>query len=601
MYKILKFIKFCLNKLPLFVLYVFGQGIGWFIYLHPKKRRTAFVNVKLAFPEKTSAQVQNIVRRSFRNLGLSIIETFLSPKFVKYVNIDSLKDLDLTNAVLVGVHGGSWELYNFALSSKANFAVLAKRQKNKVLDKFLNEIRANQSLEVCFTLKELLRYMKKGYVVGMVVDHGAEDNAIYVELFSHLVPTPRGAVYVARKLERTIYPCYGVREHGFSHKIITGDPIVCNNKTDMEILNELHLFYERVITQYPAEYLWSHKRFKRKKDKIIAILSDNKKGHEKQSLAFVSYIFEYLKDVKYKVIHVRYKFPFMRMLAEALAFIFGENSIFSDKCLSLLLKKDSALELRTTFADIVVSTGSFVAPVTKLFSTSIRSKSVSILRPNILTRKFDAVIVPEHDRVTGDNIVVIKGALTYPRDLEDKAQKCRDKFNLKEHKRFSVFIGGPLFDKETYIRNVSRFMDKVKHFALDSGYRVLISTSRRTPPEIDELISEKMEYAEGVEVIIYANRENHDFVFDGFIALSDFVLVSAESISMISEIIALEKPCAAVRFERMDGKHKIFLNSIENTIEIIDNPYNLHKIRMVDSGIMEYNRTELAKLLKRLG
>ncbi|UCD15349.1 MAG: hypothetical protein JSV34_06450, partial [Candidatus Omnitrophota bacterium] len=191
MYKLVKILRNTLRKAPLGVPLLLGEALGLIFYLNGRKRRTAFKNIKMAFPQKTRGQIQKIMRASFRNLGLSIIEMLIAPRLSNYVEIKGKENVSKEEGgILVGIHEGNYELFNTVFTRDFKLAVLARKQKNKNFDNLLNESRQECNISVCFSLKNLIRHLKNNEIIGLIVDHGAEDNAQLVEFFSQLVPTP---------------------------------------------------------------------------------------------------------------------------------------------------------------------------------------------------------------------------------------------------------------------------------------------------------------------------------------------------------------------------------------------------------------------------
>ncbi|MCM8819625.1 MAG: hypothetical protein NC925_02405, partial [Candidatus Omnitrophica bacterium] len=141
MYKLARNLQKIFLKLPLIVLYFFGILCGLFLYYFDRKKRTiAFKNIKMAFPEKSNEELQFILRKSFINFSLSIIEAFIAKKIFKFVTIYGIQNIKEAG-ILIGIHAGSWELYNWLLAHKIKYVMFANRQPNKNLDKFLNENR----------------------------------------------------------------------------------------------------------------------------------------------------------------------------------------------------------------------------------------------------------------------------------------------------------------------------------------------------------------------------------------------------------------------------------------------------------------------------
>ena len=599
MYNTAKIIQKILSKTPLFLIFFLGKIIGIFLYLNRKKREIAYKNIKSVFPTKTNREINKIVRQSFQGLGLGVLESLIAYRIFPYVELKGTENIAKDGGILVAIHEGSWELYNFFIAKDLKYKMFAKEQKKKSLDLFLTELRKKYSLDLCFSLKDALYSLRDNYLIGLVIDHGAEDNALFVDFFSHSVPTPKGAVYLARKLNKKIYPCFGYRKSGFSHTIEIGKPIEPGSKTDHELLRELNGIYENYLTKYPWEYLWYYKRFKRKKDMDVLILSDGKAGHLKQSQAFLSFFKEEDFKIRFQIIEIKTKSSMQRFMSEVIALLSGKY-LLGCSLLRFFLDQDTSKKLQEIYADIVVSTGSIVAPVNHIVSSMIGAKSVVILRPNTPLRKFDLCVIPAHDRIDAKNAVIIKGALSYPLDTKEKSQKCKDFFKLDATKKISVFLGGYLSNEKAYLDNLKLFLQKLKTFASKNNYKILFSTSRRSQKSIEECIENELKTFHNIEAVVIPSRTNYDFVFEGFINLSEIVFISGESISMISETLALKKPCVCLVLEKYIDKHNVFLESIKKDVNFLDNPYNISEIKPITSPVFEENRKIVREAIRRL-
>jgi len=479
---------------------------------------------------------------------------------------------------------------------KYKYTVLGKPQKHEGLDRFLNELREKSGIHVCFSLKELVTCIKNNYVIGIVVDQGAEKGALDIEFFSHLVPTPQGAFYLAKKFDKKIYPTFSHRDKGFYQTLELGEPIDPINKDAKEVLTEINKFYQNFLEKYPWEYNWYYKRFKHKKDKSILVLSDGKAGHTKQSIALSGFLRENIRYGKIKVIEVKYRHKFVRFLADFCAFFSGRNCQGCGKCLFFMVSKETREELDRVCPDFVISTGSAMAPVNKLFSSYIGARSIVILRPNIPLGKFDLAIIPEHDKISADNVVSIKGAIFYPENIDKKINKCRDLFKLNgDNKRVAFFIGGPLGNGKEFLKNLPLFVAEIKKFCLTNKFKILISTSRRTPHNIEKYLEQEFTNFPNIEALVIANRNNYDFVFEGFCLLAEVIFITSESISMLTEAASLGKACVSVSLEKEDIKHRDFLLSMKNEFVFLKKPYSIKEADLRPSSIFQKNKIVLEK------
>jgi len=70
---------------------------------------------------------------------------------------------------------------------------------------------------------------------------------------------------------------------------------------------------------------------------------------------------------------------------------------------------------------------------------------------------------------------------------------------------------------------------------------ILLTTSRRTPGEIEQIILKGLKNFERCSLCIIANQRNIPEAVGGILGLSDLVIVSGESISMVSEALSSGK------------------------------------------------------------
>lgn len=585
--------------LPLPLNYVIGRLLGLLFYFNSKTRTNALVNIKLCFPEKNFSWIKRVAQASFNNLGLSIVETLISPRLKDNIEI-SCDHLPSKEVILVGIHQGSWEIYNYYFAKKVPFCVLIKQQKVTVFSDFINYIRKLENMHITSSMKTFINYIKAGYAVGMVVDHGLKKGATFLNFFNHYVPTPQGAVMLAKKFNLPLYPCFGYRVKKFKHRVIVHNPLFVEERNPYDILQELNNIYERDLKNFPFNYLWHYKRFKRRKDIDVVFFDDNKIGHRKQGQSLLALIRQLNPYARLETVKINYKGKYARLVCEVLSLLAPKDCFSWQKFFKLFLTRDSYEKITKIRADISINVGSYLAPLNVLFSLTQKTKAISILRPNTSYRKFSLIILPEHDRIEADNIVKIKGAFFEPSDISSKIKAVKEFFHIKESKKISLFVGGPLLDREEYFSSLKVFVEKLKRFILNDNFSLLLSTSRRTPPEIDDYLHKTFSNFPLLEAACFPNKKNYDFVFEGFTGLSDIVLVTADSISMISEILTLRKVCLPVVLEKLEGKHKLFLQSLSSDIDIIREPFQIKVSKTKIPCIYKENKDIIRQALVKL-
>ncbi|OQX80789.1 MAG: hypothetical protein B6D56_04175 [Candidatus Omnitrophica bacterium 4484_70.1] len=598
MYFLCKFIDILLHCLPLRVSLGIGKLLGLFFYLNPKKKRVGLINLKQAFPAKDFSQLLLILKRSYLSLGKNIIETFIIDKILKDVEL-KIKEEPQEGDIIVGVHEGSWELYNSVLASYFKFAILAERQKNKELDRFLNKKRIHSKLKVCFSLKELIKCLKNGYSTGMVIDQGMEKNAKIVSFFDQLVPTAGGAIFLAKRFKKRIFPVFGYRKNN-KHCIIIEKPLDCNNLGEEEALIYLNKVFEKYLSLYPHEYFWGYKRFKRKKSLSLLILHEGRLSHLKYSLALLNTFKKSDYKIKEEIVEIEYRNFLSRPFSEIFSFFSGNFCLGCGRCLNLLLKKELVDKLRRRHFDIIIGTASKTAPFVLLLAHFFGAKSCIILKPNLIPSKFNLVILPEHDRRKGKNIINIKGALSFFPDLDKKWQEGKAFFKLSKERKLAFFLGNALTNQDIFNKNLKIFIKRLKEFSQDR-FKILVTSSFRTSQEAEKILEKEFEEFANKEILVLVKRKNWDFVVPTFLKESEIVFVSADSISMISESLYLNKLTVAVVLENLPHKHKRFIDSLrEEYLNVIDFPYSDFSFKKPKKSLRLYNDGKLKEAFSRL-
>lgn len=595
-----KLIQKILNKLPFWGIKILAVVIAFFLSFNLRRKKKAYYNLKTAFPEKSYREISVILKKNYLNFALSLLEFLIPARFYPYIELDGADKLKQPG-ICAGIHAGSWELVNFYFAQSYKFVILANRQKSRKFDFFLNNLRRQENLKVVFGLKHFVKSLKQNYWGGLVVDHGAEKNALICEFFGQMVPMPAGAVFLAEKLKKHIYIFFPLRLGFFNHKIKLLAVIEPGLRGKQELVSYINKLYQKELTFNPQQYLWWHKLFKHKQNRKVLILDDKRPGHFKQSNALFMILAEQKEyQLEKKVVLVKYRNRLARILANIYASFcpfFWPKAFFG---LGLFLTKDSFQQLSTEFFDIVISTGNLTAPINKIVSSSLGARSASILHTNLPPSKFDLAVIPEHDRLYLSQAVKIRGALTYPLDLEKKKAACSNFFKFTSDKKIAFFLGGPSFDSQEFKRKLTYFLKQLKSFSLHKGYKLLVSTSLRTPVFAENEIKKQLNGFNNLEALVIARESNYNFVFDGFVLHADLVFCSSESVSMLTEIASLQKPCICTFLESLDDKRKVFLDSLKNDLNFLSYPFNIKDENLKVSDIFGENKKKVKEPAQRL-
>ncbi len=201
------------------------------------------------------------------------------------------------------------------------------------------------------------------------------------------------------------------------------------------------------------------------------------------------------------------------------------------------------------------------------------ARSIQILDPRIATRHWDLVIAPEHDALQGDNVIVLLGSLN-PVDPTWLAQ-AREQAPQLGHllqPRTAVLIGGPTratrFDRGA----LEVMLAKLELTLAREGGSLVICGSGRTPREWASLL--RARYAEeGHRVWMDASDGPNPYA--GALAWADRIVVSPDSVNMVSEACSTTLPVFVAEPGRATGRVRRFLDSLEASGRIRAQPGEL--------------------------
>lgn len=221
--------------------------------------------------------------------------------------------------------------------------------------------------------------------------------------------------------------------------------------------------------------------------------------------------------------------------------------------------------------DFVISAGSFLAPFNLLFSKKTGAKSINIMTPAIIPLSyFDIAIIPYHDSLKistlPSNVIVSFGSLNVIDDeiLEREKEKLVEKRGIPDGKKIGILIGGDDQNYRISVNWIEKFIDSLKKIKEDKKF--LITTSKRTSKNTVKFLMEKISELENVFYAEFPgiSEESHYF---GILGISDILIVTEDSINMVSEAITAGKPTLIIGVERKREKRLIFDFTMEKFVE----------------------------------
>ena len=564
-----------------------GRQLGYIAYaVSGKRNRITYANLKAAYcGEKSPRQLKRLTREVYRNWAQTFAEMLsmskMDRKYIdKYIEIPNMERIDMCSKhkggmVLVSAHFGNWEL-STAASSILGYPLFMLTRDQKMVKTYellniLRESKGNTVIRKGADVKNLFKVLRAGKGVGLLGDQNAGPNGILSELFKRPASTAVGPYRMAQKCGSYILPAFIHRKKGPYQKIFLEEPFLVGKDEDLKVPAEkFNKILEKHIRELPEQWLWMHKKWKMTDLKKILVLDDGKAGHFKQSMAVVKQIKKYREregylpeKVQVDTVEVKFKNKLAKVLLNIISPHLGRFCQIHLKFLKLFLTQESYDICANKYADVIISCGSYLCGVNYVLKLENSSRNLTVMDPGDGKRKlFDVIIVPEHDidKVSDltDNIVVTKLA---PNLIDEGKPYLQGKEIFEDRPCIGILLGGN--NKEYDLsEKISKDLAKgIKEAVEKIEGCFYITTSRRTPESAENILKQELIGDKHCLNFISGKIDSDKKTVEKILARSNVVIVSAESISMVSEAISSGKP-VLVFMPKKKTKKKINMKNL---------------------------------------
>tara|TARA_Y100000590_G_scaffold97745_1_gene111256 strand:- start:1057 stop:2007 length:951 start_codon:yes stop_codon:yes gene_type:complete len=198
--------------------------------------------------------------------------------------------------------------------------------------------------------------------------------------------------------------------------------------------------------------------------------------------------------------------------------------------------------------------------------------NIHIQDPKVDLNNFDCIICPEHDKLSGDNVIITKGAIHYLTNDEIEKNINYLQPNSSDKKIVTFILGGPNKYYDFSEKQMNSMFAKIKNLFISSKYKLIIIPSYRTPERILKLA---FNYFNEDHLVV---KERDKKAYLSSLGLADIIIVTCDSTSMISEAGITGKPVYVARMKhkrdiyRFEEFYKLFKDlgitrDLENKIE----------------------------------
>ena len=266
-----------LHFLPLPILGRIGNAVGWLMYYAiPKRRKIALTNLRLCMPELSEAERVAIAKRHFQGYSRSILERSLIwwapiPRLRRLIHIEpSVPQAEMESGptILLCPHFVCLDVAGVA-ARVIPVSTIYSPQKNEAFDRLLRYGRERFGPVRLFTredgIKPILRALRDGLPYFMLPDMDfGEKDATFVPFFGIPAATLTALPRLAAATKAKVIPVIATFLPDYKGYRVVFYPSWENYPGEdmIDATRRMNEFIEERVRESPAEYFWTHKRFK---------------------------------------------------------------------------------------------------------------------------------------------------------------------------------------------------------------------------------------------------------------------------------------------------------------------------------------------------
>lgn len=268
------------RALPLDLASALGGRLGRLIGPLSGVSRIAARNLARAFPEKSAAEIDAILRGMWDNLGrvaaeyphLGAFDLYGGDGRVEVIGseyVDQLRD-DGEGGIFISAHLGNWEIASLGATQRGvPLTHIYRSANNPYVERLLRRLRApiggHHFPKGAVGAKELIRALRKGEHLGMLVDQKLNDG-IPVPFFGREAMTAPAVAELALLFRCPVVPARVERLAGARFRLTIYPPLAFpetgERRADVaEAMRRINALFEDWIRARPEQWLWVHRRW----------------------------------------------------------------------------------------------------------------------------------------------------------------------------------------------------------------------------------------------------------------------------------------------------------------------------------------------------
>ncbi|MBS1684237.1 MAG: lysophospholipid acyltransferase family protein [Bacteroidetes bacterium] len=280
---------YLLSLLPTGALYVLADGMAWLLERVVRYRRTViYTNLRNSFPDKNEKEIKLLAHEFYGHFADMLVENIkaltISPEELqKRISVPGVREVfqpywdQKRNVVVVLGHAGAWQWAGLVAPSLIPQRLFAfyNPLTNKYFDSYIKQTRSRYGMHLV-SMRDYLRHVRGQY---------SDVSSLHFFLFDQGPVNVRKAYWTSFLHQDTAFylgPAHFAQEHdcavlyvavkyqsrGKYLATITEVVEDARSVSDREIIERCVRLLEQQIEADPSDWLWSHRRWKRKRPAI---------------------------------------------------------------------------------------------------------------------------------------------------------------------------------------------------------------------------------------------------------------------------------------------------------------------------------------------
>lgn len=243
----------------------------------PKLRRVARKNLSFAFPESDERHRERIIDGVFASLARLLVAFSRFPdlnpdnigNLIRYEGLENYQRAKAKGyGILVATaHLGNWELSAFAHAFMTEpMGVMVRPLDNPLIDRLVETYRGLSGNKLIFkrdSALSVVRALRNNEAVGILIDQNTTPaEGVFIDFFGKKACAGVAFAKLAARTGATVIPGFAFWHEDENRYVLRFYPEIPVSGDAHADTQNIHSEIERIIREYPEQWMWIHRRWK---------------------------------------------------------------------------------------------------------------------------------------------------------------------------------------------------------------------------------------------------------------------------------------------------------------------------------------------------